>query len=124
MTDTSTNTYFITADIGPAFLSELRAAELDHLPLSITDKGVLMPHNINQSDISSLQTLVNNHDATDIDPEEYKQKRAKAYPKIGDQLDELMKWIDASSDPDIPQALKNIATECMNVKIQYSKPST
>lgn len=114
---------FLAATIGPSFIHELRTAELNHIALSINSGGIILPAETSQSDIDSIQALIDAHDPQSPDPDAYKTERARAYPHIGDQLDELMKWIAASSDPTLPQGLKDMAQNCMDVKAQYPKPA-
>jgi hypothetical protein len=48
----------------------------------------------------------------------YRELRASEYPKIGDQLDAIMKWAVNHADGE----LKAIADACMSVKAKYPKP--
>ena len=52
---------------------------------------------------------------------QYKEGRRDAYPDVGEQLDEIMKWV-ASGDKDFTEGLESIAEECMAVKDLYPKP--
>lgn len=52
----------------------------------------------------------------------YTEKRAEEYPNIGDQLDEIMKWLATEGEFSIPAKLKSMAGKCMAVKSKYPKP--
>lgn len=112
----------LSANIGPSFQHELKVANLTHIPLSFDENGVLISSNITTEDLEAIQAVILNHNPDTACPMDYKIERKRAYPKLGDQLDEIMKWIDASSDQTIPTALKQIAKECMDIKQAYPKP--
>ena len=117
------NTIFIAANIGPSFLAELEEANLAGLPFSFTQQGITLPQNTDAQTVSAVQALIANHNSTDVNPYEYRIERAKAYPQISDQMDEVMKWIATSSDASIPASLSAIADACMAVKASFPKPS-
>lgn len=48
-----------------------------------------------------------------------RRNRANEYPPIGDQLDEIMKWLSTETEFGIPPKLKSIAGLCMSVKSKY-----
>lgn len=52
----------------------------------------------------------------------YREMREREYPKIGDQLDAIMKWLATESEFAIPAELKSVAMKCMSVKAKYPKP--
>lgn len=112
----------IEKSIGPSFEAELRQAGLDHIPLSFSANTVLITSNISQSDLTTLQALINAHDSSATDPFLYRELRATAYPALSDQLDEIMKWVATQTDVTLPSSLTAIAAECMNVKQTYPKP--
>jgi hypothetical protein len=113
---------FITHQIGPAFESELREANLHHLPLSFDAKGVLITAEISSEDLSALQNLINAHNHLSPDPFLYRELRATAYPAITDQLDEIMKWVASEDNVTLPESLKAIAESCMAIKDAHPKP--
>lgn len=53
--------------------------------------------------------------------QDYRLKRLAEYPEVGDQLDELMKWLATETEINIPAKLKSIAMKCMSVKAQHPK---
>ena len=53
---------------------------------------------------------------------EYQRLREADYPKIGDQLDAIMKWAFSETEIGLPDELKSIAAQCMAVKSKYPKP--
>ena len=61
--------------------------------------------------------------AFDLSNITYQQKRAVEYPPIGDQLDEIMKWLATETEIGIPDKLKSIAGKCMYIKSKYPKPT-
>lgn len=54
--------------------------------------------------------------------EAVREKRKPNYPPIGDQLDEIMKWLSTESEFNIPDGLKSIAMKCMAVKSRDPMP--
>lgn len=54
----------------------------------------------------------------------YVQKRIMDYPRIGDQLDAVMKWAMTAELGEAGRDLKQIATACMAVKDKYPKDET
>lgn len=52
----------------------------------------------------------------------YKEDRKPDYPDMGDQLDEIMKWLSTEKEIGIPSKLKSMAMKCMAVKSKYPKP--
>jgi len=57
-----------------------------------------------------------------INEEKFKGDRKAEYPPIGDQLDEIMKWLATETEVSVPAKLKSIAGLCMSVKSKYPKP--
>lgn len=55
----------------------------------------------------------------EFEKNKWKYDRANAYPSIGDQLDEIMKW--AAQSEDVPSGLKAIAAACMQVKLNIPR---
>jgi len=53
---------------------------------------------------------------------QYINDRRAEYPAIGDQLDAIVKWLNAQTDIVLPDELKNIVDECMAVKQRHPKP--
>ena len=51
----------------------------------------------------------------------WEQRRQIAYPPIGDQLDEIMKWLATETEFQVPEKLKSIAMKCMSVKAHIPK---
>lgn len=56
-----------------------------------------------------------------LPPLDYKEQRARLYPSITDQLDEIMKWLATEKEITIPAGLKSMAMRCMNVKSRVPK---
>jgi hypothetical protein len=54
----------------------------------------------------------------------YVQKRIMDYPRIGDQLDTIMKWAMTADLGEGGSDLKQIAAACMAVKDKYPKDET
>lgn len=54
----------------------------------------------------------------------YVQKRVMDYPRIGDQLDAIMKWAITADLGAAGSDLKQIAATCMAVKDKYPKDET
>jgi hypothetical protein len=84
---------------------EVQSPYINGLPITIKELGV-KPENVDFE--------------VPIEPT-YQQKRALAYPSIGDQLDAIMKWLATESEFGIPAELKSIAMTCMSVKAQFPK---
>lgn len=76
---------------------------------------------LTEQDYSDREKRISDEAAKKVDPNFYVENRVNEYPTIGDQMDAIMKWLASSGDTNIPQNLKDIANNCMAVKLKYPK---
>lgn len=83
-------------------------------------------HSLVEDDNASIGWIYNN--GAFINPNKkidrkltYQENRTLQYPKIGDQLDAIMKWIASDNAVAVTPELKAIANLCMEVKTKHPK---
>ena len=84
------------------------------------DQLVWMSKDIDKPSESEVANAWDSYIA-DRDAVAYKEKRAKEYPDIGDQLDAIMKWAFTENEITLPDELKSLAAQCMSIKSKYPK---
>lgn len=78
---------FYPAQVGGAFLYEMKEAGLGQVPVSATQKGLNFSPEADEEDIKSVLALLEKHDPELPAPDFYKEERRRAFPSPGDQLD-------------------------------------
>ena len=76
-----------------------------------------LPEGVEEKTLEEVKAFCNENKI----PLTYKQLRKSEYPEIGDQLDEIMKWLSTETEFGIPDKLKSMAMTCMSVKSKYPK---
>ena len=86
-----------------------------------TNKGyiLLTDTEIAEEDLRIEQGLKDKAERAKV---QYKEDRKAEYPDIGEQLDEIMKWVAGENEITVTKGLKSIAMKCMAVKSKHPKP--